>query len=362
MQALLSALVGATVLVASPAAPADEATLVLGAVGDLEVQHRAVEVIASHVGGAGVRVLVEQSHLAAADLGEQIAWARDVGSRHQAVGVFWIDARDDELLLYLIDRSGDRVLVRTVPKDPQSPAASYEAVGVVARSITEALLAGATIGMQEVAVAEPEPPAPAEPEVEPIEIDVVERPSPWHRLNVTLGYRGASFADELPWLSGIGAELSARPRRAFVLGLSYAFFFPDYAQHPSIIFSVQRNAASAFAGLHAGVGRRLAVDLRGIATVDVVRQRVLEVASDLDAAPDSTRVLFSLGADARLWIYAWRGFGFFAGVGLEVVTNPFSYVVVQEGRDVALDTHRVRGVATAGLGYGFWLLPPRERR
>jgi hypothetical protein len=306
-------------------------------------------------------VLVESTPLEDADLTKQVAWARAAGLRHDAVGVFWLDARDEaQLLLYLIDRSGDRVLVRTVPKDPESPAATYEAVGVVARSITEALLGGATIGMKELDVPEPEPTPAAAPPPDVPKPD--QTPAPWHRLNVTLGYRGSSFADQLVWQSGIGAELSARPRRAFELGLGYTFFVPAYAEHPLIIFSVQRHTPSAFAGLHAAVGRRAAIDLRGVATLDVVRQRVIEVAPELDGKPNSSRVLFSLGAETRLWVYAWRSFGFFAGIGLDIVTNPFAYVVVQEGRDVALETHRVRGVASAGLGYGFWLLPARKRR
>jgi hypothetical protein len=342
-------------LVAAPSARAGDRVLVLSVVESVEDHERAGAVVSSQL-GAAVTVRMEP---AAADvsLAERLAWARMLQVEHDAVGVVWIDAGlEGELLLYLIDGSGEQALVRTIPAAADSSAAQHEALSVIVRSIVEALLAGETIGMH--AVEEHASVEPVEPVAEP------ETPAPirWPRLSIGLQVEGASFSDELPWLTAVGVELGVRPLPRLTLGIGYGFWFPATVVAPDIEFALQRNATSAFVGLHADAGRRLAVDLRAVGVLDIIRQRVVNVESDLTTDGGAARVVFGIAAQTRLWVSLYRRLGLFFGVGLEVLTNPFSYVIDHGGRNELLTLHRVRGTGVIGLGYGFVDRPARRRR
>jgi hypothetical protein len=351
--------------VAVEVAPVERPTLVLTVVGDEAWQQRAIEVVEAHLRTAGVNVVVIPPDDARPDLSTRIDWARARRDEHAALGVVWIDAQDPrQLLLYLVDASDDRALVRSIPRAGMSEAESLEASGVIARSITAALLAGAEIGMTPV-----EPPPTPTPE--PARGSPPEPPAPepapaptlrWPRLAIAALYGGHNFADRLPWVHTVGLELAGRPLPALSLGIGYAFGIPARVDEPAVEFVLQRNPVSAFAGFHGRLGDRLAIDLRGTATVDIVRQRVVRVPSGSTAQADGTRVLFSLGAGARLWVFPWRTLGLFAGIGLDVVTNRFSYVVVRGERTEILTPHIIRGLASAGIGYGFIDRPRRDTR
>jgi hypothetical protein len=342
-------------------APADEEkqrkVIVLAVLdrGTGEDAGRAIETFIAHLAGASVDVIVERPDIQG--LREQIAWAREAVRTHKASGVFWLDlAPGEEVMLYLVEPTGESALVRTIPRDPEGPASTFEALGAIARSITAALLEGQTIGMKRVELPEPEtpPPTPA-----PVVRKAAEPPPPpsFRLLRVSAQYLGTTFADDVPWQSGVGLDLSVRPLPAFFLGVGYSYVFESRVVDPVATLAVQRNPIALFAGFHGRFAKAVAVEVEARVVVDPIRQRLLDVADvdpPLAAAGASSRVLVSGGTSGRLLFFVYKGLALHASVGLDVVMNPFDYVVLVEGEQgLRFSPHRIRGQATAGLACAF---------
>lgn len=330
--------------------------------GSGEDAGRAIEAFIAHLSGASVDVVVERPNVEG--LREQIAWAKKAVRMHGASGVFWLDlAPGEELMLYLVEPTGESALVRTIPRDPEGPRSTFEALGAIARSITVALLEGQRIGMKRVQLPEPErsPPVPA-----PVVGKQAESPrtNSFHLLRLSAQYVGTTFADDVPWQSGVGLDLSVRPLPALFLGLGYAYVFESRVVDPLATLTIQRNPIALFGGFHGRFTPVVAVEVEARVVVDAVRQGVIDVAEvepPLEAAGASTRMLVSGGASGRLLVFVYKCLALHASVGLDVVMNPFDYVVLVEGEQgLRFSPHRIRARATAGISCAF-LSRPRKR-
>jgi len=330
--------------------------------GSGEDAGRAVETFIAHLSGASVDVIVERPDLEG--LREQIAWAKRAVHTYGASGVFWLDlAPGEDVVLYLVEPTGKSALVRTIPRDPEGLASTFEALGAIARSITVALLEGQTIGMKRVELPEPEGPPPAPT---PVVEKAAEppRPASFHLLRLSAQYVGTTFADDVPWQSGVGVDLSVRPLPAFFLGVGYAYVFESRVVDPVATLAIQRNPIALFGGFHGRFAQAIAAEGEVRIMVDPVRQRVLDVADmdpPLEESGASSRVLVSGGASGRVLFFVYKGLALHLSVGLDVVMNPFDYVVLVEGEQgVRFSPHRVRAEATAGIACAF-LSRPRKR-
>ncbi len=86
-----------------------------------------------------------------AGLASRARWASSLARDEGALGVFWIDLDDPQhAVLLRVTAAGERVLARTIPRDAKNPAATGDAIGIIAGSISSALVAGAVVGMVEV--------------------------------------------------------------------------------------------------------------------------------------------------------------------------------------------------------------------
>jgi hypothetical protein len=332
--------------------------------GSGEDAGRAIETFIAHLSGAAVDVVVERPHVEG--LREQIAWAKTAVSTHGASGVFWIDlAPGQDIMLYLVEPNGETALVRTIPRDPEGTASTFEALGAISRSITVALLEGQTIGMKRVELPEEKSPPP-EPEPKATVHEQVEpsRPSTFHLLRLSAQYLGTTFADEVSWQSGVGVDLSVRPLPAFFLGVGYTYVFENRVVDPLATLAIQRNPIALFGGFHGRLGKVVAAEGEARIMVDPVRQRVLDVAEmdpPLEGSGTTSRVLVSGGASGRVLFFVYKGLALHLSVGLDVVMNPFDYVVLVEGEPgMRFSPHRIRAQATAGIACAF-LSRPRQR-
>lgn len=304
-------------------------------------------------------------------LAEQARWAAQLARERNAVGVFWVDLDDaDDVVLYLVVPSGDRVLARTIPRDAENPAATWDALGVIAGSISSALLGGAEVGMVEV---EPEPEPAAEPELEPEPEpepeSVVTSPPPsatenapapheplrpqWQRLRLSLGYVGASLANRAIWTNRIGLGFDWRIDPVPYLGLHYGWGIPIRVSDADLVFAVDRHVIEAHAGARLPASKRLAVDLEGLAALDLQRSRPIRSSPGIERQA-ATRPVWAVGARSRLRVRISRSVELFASLGVEAALNRFDYVVFSpNGADVRLSPHLVRGELALGASWGF---------
>ncbi len=315
----------------------------------------------------------------ASSVAQRARWASTAARGHQALGVLWVDLTDEhDVVLYLVTVDGGRVLARTIPRDPENPAATWDALGIIAGSISSALVSGAEIGMVEVEPAtevvtdeaEPTPTAPSPPPLDrpsptstagaPVQPETAAEPeaptdvlSPWPRLRADAGYTGSSFADQVPWAHAIAAALVWRIRPVPYVGLGYRGTLPVRIEDPDVGFVIARHAVRALVGTRLPINPTLAVDLEGQGAVDIHRSRSVRAAPGLRTA-DGTRAVAELGLRSRVRVRLARGVELYAAVGVDLALNRFDYAVFGlDGGDVRLAPHLVRGRLSLGLSYGF---------
>ena len=290
--------------------------------------------------------------------------AHQVGAR----GVFWVEGEaGDDLLVYLIEPDGLKALVRRIPRDGASDAALLESVGVIVRASGEALLAGRSIGMEEVAV-EPEPAREPEPAPKPRPPPKPE-PSPtspggtkarargWRLLAPEVGYVGANVGDTLPWQSGVTVGLALRPLERLTLRLAYDGLMPARARTEVVALTVQRHGARLTVAFRGTPRPWLALEAGAWILTDVVVRRSRD--GTLAGSGASTRVVPALGPQLRLAMRPLADLWIFLGAGVDVPLLDVDYVVdVQDGmnttRQVVLNTHPLRARISAGLLYSLF--------
>lgn len=317
---------------------------------------RVAEALMTHLTAGDLRVVFDRSGPAstsAAELRESLSWAANTARRHNAVGVLWVDvSQPDELVLSSANSTGERVLTRRIPADPNSPAAALEALGIIARTTSLALAAGHEIGVHRrehdavTVMKERTPPQP-----------------PWPRVVVGIEYAGGNYADRIPWQHGVGTQVLGRPIPKLLFGLGYTYVFPAVARHPVAALEIQRNPVAALFGYHHDLGKRGSVELMGSMSVDPVRVRVAGVRPPLLAEEPATRVLAAGGAATRWEVRPWRELGIYLSVGAEVLLTTFNYVArAEDGKSYPLvSPHRIRGLAAVGIRHGLARRGPSTR-
>jgi hypothetical protein len=298
---------------------------------------------------AGLRARIDRAMTAARESG--------------AIGVFFLDATGQDLLLYLVDPSGSRVLVRRVRFGTDERAAAVESVAIIARASTAALLEGREIGMEPV----PEPPRPppaAEPERTPSPAPrrtpaapraarpEAPRATPEraaeHAVALGVGYVGQAYSDRMPWQSGLALGAIWRTRSGFVASVGYALLQPAEATAPGAALSVRRHPVEACAGWLLG-GERLRVGPAAALVADRVTHQTLGTEPGVTAEPAGGA--WVLAAGARLLGHAALGFDvrLGAGLGLDIFFNDLSYVVETPDRRTLLAPNDLRLRAELGL-------------
>lgn len=323
--------------------------------------------IRAQLADLGVRV-VEASGGDAEGLRATIDRATKAAGDEHAIGAFWLgaDAAGD-VLLYLAEPDGARVLVRRVKR--ASDAAALEEVAIIARASTSALLEGRSIGMEPVAQPEaatpPKPPSPpplaASP---PRPREDASRAAPqspplgsFARLGVA--YAGESYAPEVMWQSGValeaawlvpaGSSLGApftRGRMRLGAGVFVAPAIPVDAGE--VAFSIARYPFQLELGYEVDLGE-IGVGFEVDALVEAATRSTTRVASVLAASPDATRWTAGVAPRARVGWAIRPPLRVEAGLGLEIVPGAPRYVVALPAPEPIVSPSVVRPRVDVGL-------------
>lgn len=328
-----------------------------------DVESSVREAIEAQFAGSGADVEFEHFQGPTSDLRKQVDTARKLAAQIGARGVFWLDASEDgDWLLYLCEPEGDRVLVRRLPRS-KSTAATVEAVSVIARVSTSALIAGSRIGMQP--VSEPpsvDRPAPAgEPAtnrsapVDPRDMRngsradsaAVER---LRHIRLHAGYRGNSFAPQVGFRHGaaLGGTWFATGTGGWFAGIELATFPETNVRQGANSFAVGRLPLGASGGWRFPTPW-VDVNILGVYTAEITTRRSTGNSEGV-ATPSSTRLLSLVGARIRVERKVGPVLSLYAQAGTDLVLNKFQYVA-QEGAQERelLDPNRVRAVLDAGI-------------
>lgn len=294
-----------------------------------------------------------------APLGRRMSEARALADAHHARAVFWIDTQSSgDWLLYLAEPSGERTLVRRIEVEANGTDAAVEAVAVITRQSSEALLSGGTIDMDGVPRSAPKPPdvqptSPSEP-----------APPPAHALPASRGhlrFRGfslsAAYAGDFPanaigWDSGFA--LSAAYHLAFGLYFAggYTFIRDSEIEASSIILRITRNPFYIEGGYSFGHGP-VVLSLGGRVLLEFLGRHAVSTSGSLAGTPDSTHSTVFLSPRARIDVALSPTLAAYVSLGADFGLNQFSFVSRVDGGDrVLLEQNVVRPALEVGLS--FW--------
>jgi hypothetical protein len=268
----------------------------------------------------------------AGSLGEQMADAQRRAAERSAIAVFWIEAQNDgRWFVHMMDSERERIVVR--PADPAGDrrGAATEAVAVMTRESTRALLAGDPIPEQppEPLPAPPSaaPPAPAPP-AEPAPVSAP-RARP---LRLAASYLGTDFEEALAWRHGVAVAASWHGFLPAYAGASYVFTpllqVQAEVESSQVDFDLQRMPAAVHFGYRQR-WERAALDVEFGVVFEVQRRGALRIESEgvVERYEAETRLICALAPRVRGELAPMPELGLFAALGLDVLLNNFEYVV-----------------------------------
>jgi hypothetical protein len=266
--------------------------------------------------------------------------------------VFWIELDGQaQWFVFMMDPLDERILVR--PVDASAPAAAVEAVAVIVKASTQALLAGNLDSLEAEELAPPPPapplvaePAPTPPPAAPSPPPPPREPEGRGGLRLALGYAGCTFADEHTWQSGLSLTASWIARSGLYGGLGYAWYAATVPDDP-VGIEVRRHPVTALFGKRLWKGA-LAVDLELGLVVDVLTRHTTDTPGGYRASGDSTRVVAALAPRLRTELTVVAPVALFLDLGLGYVLNNFEYIATDPER-VVLSPHRLRAELGAGV-------------
>jgi hypothetical protein len=317
------------------------------------------DALTAQLSGGPVALVFEHFAEGSAPLGRRMSEARALAASHHARGVFWIDTQaDGDWLLYLAEPGGERTLVRRIEVEANGTDAAVEAVAVITRQSTEALLIGGTIGMAEVAHE-----APAPKVIPPTSTEEPQTPAPrpsppaptrpsFRGISLATAYAGDFPADAIGWNSGL--SLSAAYHLAFGLyfAAGYTFIRDTQLDVSPILLRITRNPFYGEAGYSFGHGP-VVVSLGGRVLVELLGRHAVSTSGSFSGTPDSTRTTVYLSPRARIDIGLSPALALYGALGADFGLNRFSFVSRVDGGDrVLLEPNVVRPAVELGLS--FW--------
>ena len=282
------------------------------------------------------------------------------------LAVFWFEARADVVAIYLYAPQSHAVYVREVARS--SEAAMVEAVGLITASTAGALRSGETLAMRKISEqewaalqAEPKPTGPVEPpltdpgpepEVPPESEPVLEAPRELLKLELGVGYRGASFNNQAPWQHGVAGRFAALLGDGVLVEVGYAWMAPVNIGGVAEL-KLTRHEPEVAAGWRWTLGTRSELDALGLGALELNRWRA--------GTRSGTRVRGRVGGAFRAAVEVGAGVFLEARFGARVALNRFDFVVCEspdaacsgDAREVVASGWRVAPEASVGVSYRF---------
>lgn len=313
------------------------------------------DALTAQLSGGSAEVVFEHFTQEGAPLRTQVSEARSLAHAHDASGVFWLDSQSDkDWLLYLTEPDGERVLVRRVEIEAGGTAAAVEAVSVITRQSSDALLAGQTIGMTPVTlppVVTPPPDRSVSPPAHSAIVPLAPAEPTRRSVSISVGYTGDYASQQLGWQSGIGVGLGY----TFDVGVYVAAggtLIPgtDVAASPAV-FRLTRVPLYVEGGYSFGKAR-FVPSLGVRAMVELLGRHAVSTSNSFLAAPDSTRAVVLLAPRARGDLLLTAALSAYLTAGADFALNKFSFVSRGDGPDqVLLKPLLVRPALELGLTF-----------
>lgn len=275
----------------------------------IDTQDALEDALGAQVALLGARLYFRTADDTPAGLEPVLTRAKALAHEHAALGVMWLDAQPSgRWFLYILDSESEQIVVRPLSAE-SSLDATIEAVALIARSATEALMRRAEL--------EDVPPPAAAPE-----------PPPGDGLRLEVGYAGFTLSPKFPWLSGLAVGAAWIWRSGPYAGLGYVWYPAALVDVQAVAFTVTPYPITARGGYRFKVLENLAVSAELSAGIELRTRETLRSIPELTDTGDSTKPVYffglSAGADVRLtdWL------SLTARIGPEFVFGTRDYVTV----------------------------------
>jgi hypothetical protein len=348
------------------------------------------EALHAQLSDVPVRLVFIEGSQESPELRNLIDKGKSIAKSEDAVGVFWLDANQGEnWLLYLVDPDGERALVRRAGPGLESLAATVEAVAVITRSSSLALLEGQAEGnwlekkrgaevnewreiqpqsenglekekAEKEKEIEKQKPVASQQSAEPRKrAKTDEEPlSKGNRARFALAYRGTTFARQYEWQSGIGIWAGWITEFSFYLGLGY-FWTPEATittqlkhNNTSVEFSVERYPVEAFVGYQYCIGDFAFEGELGAIVDTIARQaKAPKNLAEFERTRDQTGIDVGLLGRGRIEYFLQRHVTLFLGLSLEYFLRNFDYVAKFEESETLLHPYPARLNLEFGLAF-----------
>jgi hypothetical protein len=320
-----------------------------------------VAAVRAHLRGVPVRVLAEPIPKARS-VGQKVATSGERATASGAIGTLSVElAEDGAVLIFFTEPDGSATLIRRLPPNEQGVRTTVEQVAIVVRSLVEALLDGARVGLAPGPTAPPSPeekdatkspdpsaprqagpgrrtarrPAPIrapaavrdEPESDTAEA-TFSSPAASRAVALTAAYAGAQFATNTRWQSGFTLGVTWRVLPPLYAGARYTFVPELEGGNETTTVAVSRHPAEVTVGY---VGASVVAPNAELGLVaDRTRRRTRSSAPGYAPTPATSRWMVALGARAGVSWRALEAVALTLRGGADFLLTRYSYVVPPE--------------------------------
>ena len=251
---------------------------------------------------------------------ERLRAAQRIAATSGAIGVFWLEAAGDApWLLYAVDARAERMIVRPLASRPRSaePEADIEAVALIVRATTQALLHGAPLPSTDVTTEQAKP-----RDTSPWPVEMLD--AGHSALRLAVAYVTTTFAKHRLLQSGLALRGAWLWPSGTYVGLGFTWTLTSRFTRDPVHFEIDRYPFSLHAGLRFGFSRFTFIGEIG-AELEVRSRRTLWAAADLEPNGNERRILYNIcpKLEAELALTPWLVT--FVSAGLDVVIGNFAY-------------------------------------
>jgi hypothetical protein len=314
--------------------------------------------VRAHTADMGVALTVAERARDDADVRKRMERASRLAQESGALGTFFFELESErDVLVYLFEPRGARVLLRRV-RVAEAEAAATEEVAAIVRGTIAALLDGQEIGM----TAPPRTITFAEPPPREVQVAPAPRlrdragPPPagpdTARVRAGVLYAGNIYAEQQAWQSGARLEVLWLAGPGFYAGGGYLLYPTTEVRSQLATMEVTRHIGEIILGVELknalfGLGGELEL------MVDTTLRSTRATTAGLEATPDAQR--WSLGGAARVqtfwqWMKTSR---LLLGIGVEIFPLQPAYVAEFPTETVLLAPRVFRPRLDAGVTVDF---------
>jgi hypothetical protein len=290
---------------------------------------------------------------------ERLSALAAVAARADALATFYLDVESSgRWLLHVFDASRERLVLRPLDGSGAQRASAIEAVAVMTRESTRALIEGQPLPEP----SQPVPAAPAEPEPAPAPAPPPPstRPPPasrstWLRPRLSLGYVATTFGDESSARQGVAFSLGQRLSDDLRVSLGADLTLP-VRYEPTPPFEVRSVPVRVGVALRMAETRTLALELEGVVTLEWLVRQSLEPESmsptspTVERAPDAVDFVAAAGLRAHGELALGGPWALWIALGSDILFNPYAYIAyTDQVRHELLALYRVRLLGQLGV-------------